>query len=116
MIITGKLFQVQYGTNDVIYVNLGVDQGVKVGDYFRIFRYAGTEYETAYQTPRFAFDADGYLGLRGFGSVPSRYRWDNTPREVLGEGVVVRTSPNSSTVLVRLALREVFVGDYVEIE
>ncbi len=39
MIITGKNYREQVGTNDVIYVNLGNLQGVKVGDYFRIFRY-----------------------------------------------------------------------------
>ena len=39
------------GTNDIIYVNLGSEQGVRVGDYFRIFRYTGTQHETAYQTP-----------------------------------------------------------------
>ena len=48
MIITGKKFQQQSGNNDVVYVNLGSAQGVKVGDYFRIFRYQGTEHETAY--------------------------------------------------------------------
>ena len=51
MVITGKKFQQQVGNNDVVYINLGNSQGVKVGDYFRIFRYQGTEHETAYQTP-----------------------------------------------------------------
>ena len=116
MIIIGKSFTVQFGNNDIFYVNLGASQGVKVGDYFRVFRYTGTEHETAYQTGRFAFDADGYAGTYGFGSVPSRYKWDNTPREVVGEGMVVRTGQNSSTVLYTFGLREAFVGDYVEIE
>lgn len=116
MVITGKRFTVQYGTNDIIYVNLGREQGVKIGDYFRIFRYAGTEHEVAYQTPRFAFDSDGYLGVFGFGSVPAKYKWDNVPREVVGEGVVVRTGPNSSTVLVTFSLHELYAGDYVELE
>ena len=58
MVMAGKSFQVELGTNDIFYVNLGAQQGVHIGDYFRIFRYTGTEHETAYQTPRFAFDAD----------------------------------------------------------
>lgn len=120
MVITGKRFQVQLGSNDTFYVNLGSAQGVKIGDYFRIFRYQGTEHETAYQTRRFAFDADGSIAFYGrsygFGSVPLRYKWDNVPREVIGEGVVVRTAPNSSTVLVTFTLREFFAGDYVELE
>ena len=116
MIVAGKDIQVQFGANDIVYINLGNAQGVKVGDYFRIFRYTGTQHETAYQTPRFAFDADGYLGLAGFGSVPKKYDWQNTPREVVGEGVVVRTGTNSSTVLVTFSVDEVFVGNYVELE
>jgi hypothetical protein len=120
MVIAGRDFQVQMGTNDTIYVNLGRDQGVKVGDYFRVFRYQGTEHEVAYQTRRFSFDADGtqvIYGMNyGFGSVPLRYKWDNVPREVIGEGVVLRTGTNSSTVLVTYTLREFFAGDYVELE
>ena len=117
MVIVGKKFQEQLGTNDIVYVNLGRDQGVRVGDYFRIFRYTGTEHETAFQTPRTAFDVEGYQGpTYGLGSAPSKWNWNNTPREVLGEGIVVRTGPNSSTVLLTFTLREVYAGDYVEVE
>jgi hypothetical protein len=117
MVITGKTFQQQVGKNDIVYINLGADQGVKVGDYFRIFRYQGTEHELVYQTPRYAFDVEGVLGpTYGFGRVPSKYNWSNVPREDLGEGIVLRTGPNSSTVLITFALREVFPGDYVELE
>jgi len=116
MIITGKSYISEMGSNDIFYVNLGSAQGVKVGDYFRIFRYTGTEHEKAYQTSRFAFDADSWAGVYGFGSAPAKYKWDNTPREVIGEGIVVRTAPNSSSVLLTFGLREAYAGDYVEIE
>ncbi len=119
MVMIGRAFQVQMGTNDIFFVNLGSEQGVRVGDYFRIFRYTGTQHETAYQTKNFAFDADkeSKLGrVYGFGSVPAKYKWDNTPREVIGEGIVLRTGSNSATVLTTFSLREFYVGDYVEIE
>lgn len=117
MVITGKKYQQQIGNNDIVYVNLGNTQGVKVGDYFRIFRYQGTQHETVYQTPRYAFDVDGDWGpVYGFGRVPSKYNWSNVPREVVGEGVVLRTGPNSSTVLITFALHEIYTGDYVELE
>ena len=121
MVITGKKFQQQVGNNDIIYVNLGNSQGVKIGDYFRIFRYQGTQHETAYQTPRYAFDQeDGMavpdVGIYGFGSVPKKWNWSNVPREDVGEGIVLRTGPNSATVLITFCLRPVFPGDYVEIE
>jgi hypothetical protein len=117
MVIEGKNFQQQLGTYDVMYVNLGWNQGVRVGDYFRVFRFTGTQHEFVYQTGRFAFDIEGEWGPTfGMGSVPSKWDWRNTPREVLGEGVVVRTSPNASVVLLTFTLREVYTGDYVEIE
>jgi hypothetical protein len=117
MVIEGKNFQQEVGTNDVVYVNLGQKQGVRVGDYFRLFRYTGTEHESVYQTGRFAFDVEGQWGPTfGMGASAKKWNWGNTPREVLGEGVVVRTSPNASTVLLTFTLREIYAGDYVEIE
>ena len=117
MVITGKKFQQQLGVSDVAYVNLGNSQGVKVGDYFRIFRYQGTQHETAFQTLRFAFDVEGSLGpTYGYGSAPKKWDWTNVPREDIGEGVVLRTGPNSSTVQITFSQREIFAGDYVELE
>ena len=119
MVVTGKNFQQQVGREDVIYVNLGAAQGVKVGDYFRIFRYQGTQNETVYQTKRFSFDQEDGLSIaevKGFGAVPSKWKWDNVPREDIGEGVVLRTGPDSATVLITFSLREIFSGDYVELE
>lgn len=110
MLVTGKSFQVSYGTNDMVYVNLGEAQGVHVGDYFRVFRYQDQESETAYQTRRMAFEVYGY------GGVSKSYKWDNVPREVLGEGIVVRTSANAASVLITFALKPMYAGEYVELE
>jgi hypothetical protein len=121
MIIIGKDFQAQVGREDIVYVNLGTGQGVKIGDYFRIFRYTGTEHETVFQDPRYAFDQDDQLSVHffpiyGFGSAPKKYDWSNTPREDVGEGIVLRAGQNSSTVLITFSLREIYPGDYVEVE
>ena len=98
------------GTGRIVYVNLGSAQGVRVGDYFRVFRYQGTHIETAYQVQDMAYKAFGY------GSTPVAYEWNNLPRQVLGEGIVLRTGPNSSTVLLTTAREQIYVGDYVEVE
>jgi hypothetical protein len=117
MVISSPKFIAQLGKNDFVYVNLGNSEGVKVGDYFRIFRYTGTQHETAYQTRDYAFNVDGDLGpTYGYGAAGKKWNWTNTPREVLGEGVVTRTGPNSATVLITFSNREIYAGDYVELE
>ncbi len=54
--------------------------------------------------------------LYGFGSAPQRYEWNDLPREVLGEGIVLSVSRNSSTIMITFTNIEVYAGDYVEIE
>jgi hypothetical protein len=54
--------------------------------------------------------------MYGFGSAPARYSWNELPREVLGEGIVLSVSRNSSTVMITDNRIESYAGDYVEIE
>ena len=110
MVVTGTGFTQLFGKNQSIYVNLGTKQGVKIGDYFRIFRYQGSMAETVPQTRAYQYT------MFGFGSAPARYEWNDLPREVLGEGIVINTSSNSSTVFVTSSTIEIYAGDYVEIE
>jgi hypothetical protein len=110
MVVNTKEFATLTGSGSVVYINLGSAQGVQVGDYFRVFRYAGTHNETMYQVKNTAYKA------YGFGSAPAAYEWNNLPRQVTGEGIVLRTGPNSSTVLLTNVREEVFIGDYAEVE
>jgi hypothetical protein len=110
MVVAGKDFSQAYGKYSPVYVNLGTNQGVKVGDYFRIFRYQGSMAETAPQERGYQYK------LYGFGAAPSRYEWNELPREVIGEGIVISVSRNSSTMVITYSSLEVYAGDYVEIE
>ena len=110
MVVRGRDTAQVSGRWDSVYVNLGTSQGVKVGDYFRIFRYQGMSSDTI---PGEKHSQDM---LYGFGSNPKHYAWNDLPREVLGEGIVLNVSPNSSTVLVTVVRREIYSGDYVELE
>lgn len=110
LVVSSKEFSNSLGQHDVAYINLGTSQGTKVGDFVRFYRYQGTRKELVYQ-------------LRGmqhhvfkYGKTPKPYKPNDLPREVLGEGVVLRTSPTSSTVLVMHCLREIYLGDWVEVE
>ncbi len=110
MVVAGKDFGQVYGKLSSVYVNLGTNQGVKVGDYFRIFRYQGSMAETVPQNKGYQYS------MYGFGTAPARYEWNDLPREVLGEGIVISVSRNSSTMMITLSSIEIYAGDYVEIE
>ena len=108
--MAGKDYAQSFGKLSTVYVNLGANQGVKIGDYFRIFRYQGGMAETVPQNR-------GYQYMTyGFGSAPMRYEWNELPREVLGEGIVINVDRNSSTMVITFSSIEVYAGDYVEIE
>ena|SRR5208282_5065552 len=110
MVVQSRDYQQSAGQGNTVYVNLGTNKGVKVGDYFRIFRYQGTLAELAPQTKGFQDR------LYGFGSSPGRYNWNDLPREVLGEGIVLNVSRNASTVFVTYSSTDIYTGDYVEVE
>jgi hypothetical protein len=108
--VSSATFQQSQGQGMTTYVNLGAAQGVKVGDYIRIFRYQGKGIETVRQSKGYAYQ------IYGFGSTPARYEWKDLPREVLGEGIVLNASRNAATVFITYSSAEIYPGDNVEIE
>jgi hypothetical protein len=110
MVVAGKDYGQVFGKLSAVYVNLGANQGVRVGDYFRIFRYQGSMAETVPQNKGYQYS------MYGFGSSHARYEWNDLPREVIGEGVVINVNRNSSTMVITVSSIEVYAGDYVEIE
>jgi hypothetical protein len=110
MIVTTRHFSQLVSAGRVVYVNLGSEQGVRIGDYYRIFRYQGARHSTVYQL------RGQERSVWGWGSAPAAWKWVDLPREILGEGIVLAVSPNASTVLVTASLREIYPGYYVEIE
>ena len=110
MIVANREFAQTASAGRIVYVNLGTEQGARLGDYYRIFRYQGDRHSTTY-VPKGMEHA-----VYGYGAAPGNWKWDDLPREVLGEGIVLNVSQNASTVLVTDSLREIFTDDYIEIE
>ena len=110
MVVAGIDNTEMYGKNTTVYVNLGSNQSVRIGDYFRIFRYEGTLAETAPQSKNYQYE------LYGFGSAHAKYTWKDLPREIIGEGIVINEGPNGSTMLITYSSLPVYAGDYVELE
>lgn len=110
MVVSAKGYINHVGAHQVMYVNMGSAQGVKVGDMIRIFRYQGTRQELVYQMRWTAYK------MWGFGKTPVPYGWKDLPRELLGEGVVLNVSGNAAAVFIAHNMKPIFTGDYVEIE
>lgn len=112
-VLPGKDFDYTMGQGDVLYAALGSNQGLKVGDYIRLFRAAtGTDFE-------------GYKGMsrgqwRRYRSMPEGVLVPlvppDLPREVLGEALVVRVDGSTATAIITFSLREIHAGDFAEIE
>jgi outer membrane protein OmpA-like peptidoglycan-associated protein len=109
MVVAIKDFALISGMDSIIYTNMGSAQGVKTGDAVRFFRYQGTRHDTAYQLRNTQYS------MWGFGRTPVAYKWSDLPRQLLGEGVVLRVSENAATVFVATSLHPIYNGDYTEI-
>jgi len=110
MLVAGLGFTEAYGKNSTVYVNLGTNQGVKVGDYLRVFRYEGSAAETSENFPDYQYS------MYGFGSTPVKYKWNDMPRNVIGEGIVMNVTHNACAIFVTYSKIDLYAGDYVEIE
>jgi hypothetical protein len=123
-IVLGKDFDSVLGTGMKLYMNMGSNQGVKVGDYFRVVRSytatlrdpvdslsfkARTSEDTQMRPP--AFEANRFTKTKG----PNIHVGD-LPRRAVGEVVVLNVTPTSSSAMVVFALEDVYAGDSVELD
>jgi len=123
-IVLGKDFDAFLGTGMKLYMNMGANQGVKVGDYFRVLRSysetlhdpvdslsfkARTSEDTQVRPP--TFEADRLTRTKG----PNIHVSD-LPRRAVGEVVVVGVTPTASSAMVVFALEDVHAGDTVELD
>jgi outer membrane protein OmpA-like peptidoglycan-associated protein len=113
-IMLAKDFDDLLGMGRKVYLNVGTNQGVKVGDYFRAVR--------TYQSYRndevdnLSFKAS-YLDDRQIPAGMFPYsRLHAFPRISLGEMIVLNVSPTSSTAMVTFSLEDIHLGDGVELE
>jgi hypothetical protein len=123
-IVLAKDFDTVLGTGMKVYLNLGANQGVKAGDYFRAVR----SYEADLHDPvdSLSFKASTAedsqakppvfeRGMFATGKGPTISVAD-FPRRAVGEVVILSTTPTTSTGMIVFALEDVHVGDGVELD
>ena len=123
-IALGKDFDGFLGTGMKLYMNLGSNQGVKVGDYFRVVRSysatlqdpvdslsfkAQTSEDTQARPP--TFEAKRFTKTKG----PNIHVRD-LPLRAVGEVVVLNVTPTASSAMIVFALEDVHAGDTVELD
>lgn len=121
-IVTGKDFDSELGTGQKVYMNVGANQGVKVGDYFRAVR----SYEADLDDPvdSLSFKAaiaeddqmktpsvDPHMFTKSNGPV---IHVRDLPRRAVGEIVVIGVTPTTATGMIVFSMEDVHAGDGVE--
>ena len=123
-IVLAKDFDLLLGTGSKIYMNVGANQGIKVGDYFRAVRTYEADLRdpvdslsfkasTTDDTQKYPPSIEGRMFTRTKG--PSIHVPD-MPRRALGEIVVINVTPTTATGMLVFALEDVHVGDQVELD
>jgi len=113
-IVMEKDFDTMAGTGRKVYLNVGANQGVKVGDYFRAVRSYSSYRDD--EADNLSFKASFYDDMQIPAGLFPYSRLRDLPRISLGEMVVLSVSPTSSTAMVTLSLEDIHLGDSAELE
>ena len=113
-IVLAKDFDTLVGTGRKVYLNVGSNQGVKVGDYFRTVRTYSSYRDD--QVDNLSFKASFYDDTQIPAGMFPYSRLRDLPRISLGEVVVLSVTPTSSTTMITMSLEDIHVGDGVELE
>jgi len=123
-IVMARDFDSELGTGQKVYINVGTNQGVKVGDYFRAVR----SYEADLNDPvdSLSFKAalsedtqlkqasvDPHMFTKGNGPI---IHVRDLPRRAIGEIVVIGTTPTTTTGMIVFAMEDIHAGDNVELD
>jgi hypothetical protein len=123
-IVMGKDFDSVLGTGQKVYMNVGANQGVKVGDFFRAVRgyqadlddpvdslsfKAAIAEDTQAKTP----SVDPKMFTKSNGPV---IHVRDLPRRAVGEIVIIGVTPTTATGMIVFAMEDVHAGDGVEMD
>ena len=123
-IVMAKDFDSQLGTGQKVYINVGSNQGVKIGDYFRAVR----SYEEDLKDPvdslsfRAAMSEDTQKKMPSFD--PAMFEKTNgpvihvrdLPRRAVGEIVIIGVTNTTATGMIVFSMEDLHAGDGVELD
>ena len=126
------------GREQIVYIDLGADENVKVGDYLTIYRPLGTGnilddvrneevnartdgYQSEeYRGGEFSVMAPRKSGDRARGSIVTTQEAKNRRpaglRRIVGEMVILNVKEKTATAVITRVAQEVHTGDFVEVQ
>ena len=123
-IVMGKDFDSQLGTGQKVYINIGANQGVKIGDFFRAVRSYSADLNDPVDSLSFraALAEDTQKKQASFD--PQMFEKANgpvihvrdLPRRAVGEIVIIGVTNTTATGMVVFAMEDVHAGDGVELD
>ena len=124
-IVMGKDFDSELGTGHKVYLNVGANQGVKIGDYFRAVR----SYETDLKNPVDSLSFRAAIAEDTQKKTPSVdpnlfephsngpvIHVRDLPRRAVGEIVILGVTNTTATGMIVYAMEDVHAGDNVELD
>jgi len=123
-IVMGRDFDSELGTGQKVYMNVGTNQGVKVGDYFRAVRTYEADLNDPVDSLSFKAAISEDTQLKQPSVDPHMFTKSNgpvihvrdLPRRAVGEIVVIGTTPTTATGMIVFAMEDVHAGDNVELD
>lgn len=123
-ILMAKDFDAILGTGMKVYMNVGSNQGVKVGNYFRATRPYTDDAHDPVDSLSFkaSIGEDTQKKQPSYGhhlmmhSTGPTIEVSDLPRRGVGEIVVIGVTPTTSTGMITFALEDIHIGDDVELE
>jgi hypothetical protein len=123
-IVMAKDFDSTMGTGQKLYMNVGTNQGIKVGDYFRAVRSYQADLDDAVDSLSFKAAISEDTQLKQPSVDPHMFTKSNgpvihvrdLPRRAVGEIVVIGTTPTTATGMVVFAMEDVHAGDSIELD
>ncbi len=123
-IILARDFDTELGNGGKVYINIGANQGLKVGDYMRAVRtYEATRHDdvdsvsfkASIMEPTQAKPPSTDPGMFGKTKGPEIHV-AQMPTRGVGEIVIIGTTATTATGMVVFSLEPVYVGDRVELD
>jgi len=123
-ILMAKDFDAILGTGMKVYMNVGSNQGVKLGSYFRAARPYSDDAHDPVDSLSFkaSIGEDTQKKQPSYGhhllmrSTGPTIEVSDLPRRGVGEIVVIGVTPTTSTGMITFALEDIHIGDDVELD